>query len=107
MNKNGQQIMVNLLMAFLAVTFLIMFVPGFVELIDMGKGSTSLNCVGYVDSNLADGNQSYNATIGTKSSIGCLGLGFYIPYIVLAVLIASVGKIFMNRQEQPQQYYGG
>lgn len=107
-NKRGQQIMVNLMMAFLAVTFLIMFVPGFVELINMGKSSTGLNCVGYVDSNLADGNQSYNASIGTQSTIGCLSLSFYIPYIVIAVLIASVGKIFMDRRPgQEQQYYGG
>lgn len=105
-NKKGQQLMVNLLFAFLGITFLVMFIPGFVELINMGRSSSGLNCPGYVDSNLADGNQSYNPSIGTQSTIGCLSLSFYIPYIVLAVLIASVGKIFMNKAE-PQQYYGG
>lgn len=98
MNRKGfVGLMIGIMFAFLAITMLITLLPGFVEMIDYGKGSNSLNCVGYVDTLPADGNYSYNATIGTKSSIGCLALTLYIPYLVLGILIAIVGKIFYDK----------
>lgn len=88
---------VNLLMMFIVVTFLIALIPGLVEIIDVAQGSDSLNCRGYVDYTGGSINLSYNATIGTKSSIGCLAIKLYIPYIVLGVLISVVGMIFYGR----------
>lgn len=107
-NKRGQGLMalpVNLLMLFIAITFLIALIPAFSEMQDMAQQSTSLNCVGYKyngDPNYGTASQdplSYNATIGTKSSIGCMAIKLYIPYIVLGVLIAGVSIIFYGRQQ--------
>ena len=87
---------VNLLMLFISVTFLIALIPCFVEMQDMAQSSSSMNCVGYTD--VANPSLSYNATIGTKSSIGCMAIKLYLPYIVLGVLIAGVALIFYGRQ---------
>lgn len=105
-NRGFVSLMVGILFAFLAVTMLITLLPGFVDMVDYGKRSDVLNCQGFTDYNLADGNQSYNSTIGTKSSIGCLALTLYIPYLVLGVLIAIVGKIFYDRTFAQASPYG-
>lgn len=104
-NRGFVGLMVGILFAFLAITMLITLLPGFVTIIDYGKGSNALNCVGYIDTDSSDGNQSYNATVGTKSSIGCLALTLYIPYLVLGILIAIVGKIFYDRSTGQQSPY--
>jgi len=93
-NKKGSlmSLPMNLLMLFISVTFLIALIPGFVEMQDMAQQSDNLNCKGYTD--VTDAALSYNATIGTKSSIGCMAIKLYLPYIVLGVLIAGVAIIF-------------
>ena len=107
-NKRAQSglmdLPINLLMLFIAVTFLVALIPAFVEMQDMAQQSTSLNCVGYTYNGDATNVLSYNATIGTKSSIGCMAIKLYIPYIVLGVLIAGVAIIFYGRNQQPQQF---
>ena len=90
---------VNLLILFISVTFLIALIPGFVEMQDMAQQSDNMNCKGYTD--VADASLSYNATIGVKSSIGCMAIKLYLPYIILGVLIAGVAMIFYGRQSQP------
>ena len=103
MNKKGSlmDLPVNLLMLFMAVTFLVALIPAFAEMQDVAQQSDSLNCVGYTDT--LNPTLSYNATIGTKSSIGCMAIKLYIPYIVLGVLIAGVAILFYGRQQNPQQ----
>ena len=86
---------INLLVLFISVTFLIALIPGFVEMQDMAQQSDNLNCKGYTD--VDDTSLSYNATIGTKSSIGCMAMKLYLPYIILGVLIAGVALIFYGR----------
>lgn len=102
LGKKGQgvAIMINLMIVFMAVTFLVALIPGFSTMIDSGLSYASgLNCVGAVD---------YNSTLGERSSIGCLGLKLYIPYIVLGVLVTLIGYIFYNRATGggAQQYIG-
>lgn len=109
MNKRGSGLMdlpMNLLMLFMAITFLVALIPAFAEMQDMAQQSTSLNCVGYVEDGNANNPLSYNATIGTKSSIGCMAIKLYIPYIVLGVLIAGVAILFYGRQQGQQPAYG-
>ena len=105
MNKKADlmQMPVNLLMLFITVTFLVALIPGLAEMQDVAQQSTSLNCKGYTDS--ADSTLSYNATIGTKSSIGCMAIKLYIPYIVLGVLVAGVAFIFYGKSQSQQQQY--
>ena len=107
MNKKGSGLMdlpMNLLMLFMAITFLVALIPAFAEMQDTAQQSDSLNCVGYTDAN--NPSLSYNATIGTKSSIGCMAIKLYFPYIVLGVLIAGVAILFYGRQGQNQPQYG-
>lgn len=89
---------INLLMLFISVTFLIALIPGFVEMQDMAQQSDNLNCKGFSYEGNPASSLSYNATIGTKSSIGCMAIKLYLPYIVLGVLIAGVAMIFYGRQ---------
>lgn len=108
MNNKGSlmDMPVNLMMLFISITFLIALIPGFVEMQDMAQQSDNLNCVGYKYSGDATHTLSYNSTIGTKSSIGCMAIKLYLPYIVLGVLVAGVAFIFYGRtigsSNQPQ-----
>jgi len=99
MNNKGQllNLPVNLLMLFMVVTFLIALLPGLVEMIDQAQQSDSLNCVGFKYDGNPNNPLSYNSTIGTKSSIGCMAVKLYIPYIVLGVLIAGVAALFIGK----------
>jgi len=107
-NKKGSlmQMPINLLMLFITITFLIALIPGFVEMQDMAQQSDQMNCKGYVYDGNANSIYSYNSTIGTKSSIGCMAIKLYLPYIVLGVLIAGVAMIFYGKTMggQDQQY---
>ena len=99
-NKKGSGLMdlpINLLVLFISVTFLIALIPGFADMQDMAQQSDNLNCKGYTDT--LDTSLSYNATIGTKSSIGCMAIKLYLPYIILGVLLAGVVMIFYGRAQ--------
>lgn len=104
MDKKGSllDLPINLLMIFIAITFLVALIPAFAEMQDTAQQSDSLNCVGFKYNGDANAVLSYNATIGTKSSIGCMAIKLYIPYIVLGVLVAGVAILFYGRQQQPQ-----
>jgi xanthosine utilization system XapX-like protein len=94
-------LMIGLLWALIMVSLLIGLVPAFVDLLGIGMNSEGLNCKGTVDA--TNPSLSYNATIGEKSSIACLGMKLYLPYLVLGVLMGIVGKLLYNRT-QPQLY---
>lgn len=98
MNKKGQvDIMIKILIMFLVVTVFVMLIPAFADSIDYGLDG--LNCAGTPD---------YNETLGEKSSIGCVAFKLYIPYLVLAVLIVLVARLFAQRTGQvAQEYIGG
>jgi hypothetical protein len=101
-NKRGNlmSLPINLLMLFISVTFLIALIPGFVEMQNMAQQSDNLNCHGYVSYN-EDGSTnptlSGNSSRASASSIGCMAIKLYLPYIVLGVLIAGVAMIFYGR----------
>lgn len=108
-NKRGDMghLMVALIMGFMAVAMLVSLIPGFVEILDVAQNSEGLNCKGYTYNGDASNVLSYNATIGTKSTIGCLGIKLYLPYLVLAVLLGVVMYILYDKSSQSQPYYGG
>lgn len=91
-------------MGFMVITMLIALLPGFVDMFDIAQNSQNLNCVGYTDTIISDGNYSYNATIGARSTIACLAMKLYLPYIVLAVLIGLVVKILYDKGTSQQAY---
>jgi len=92
-------------MAFIAVTFFIALLPGFIQMMNMAQNSENLNCHGYVDYN--DASLSANASRAEASSIACLAIKLYLPYIVLAVLIGLVASIFYGRATSPGESIGG
>jgi len=106
-NNRGQlNLLVGLLLGFMVVTILVTLLPGFVSMLSMAQNSENLNCKGYVDSDGTDGNQTYNASMGT-STMACLAMKLYLPYLVLSVLIGLVMKILYDKQSSaPQPYYG-
>lgn len=107
-NKKGSiaNLMVSLLLGFMAIVLLVALVPGFVDILDTAKQSDALNCKGFVYNGDANNSLSYNATIGTKSTIGCLAINLYLPYLILAVLLGIVGYIIYDKGQQ-QSPYGG
>lgn len=102
---------INLLWILIILAFLIGLTPAFVTFINMEQQSNFLNCPGYVYNGDATSSLSYNATIGTTTgtTIACLAINLYIPYIMLGVLLASVAYILYGKQihgpEQSQGYY--
>jgi hypothetical protein len=94
---NLMSLPMNLLALFISVTFLIALIPGFVEMQNMAQQSDNMNCAGYKYNGDVNHALSYNSTIGTASSIGCMAIKLYLPYIVLGVLIAGVAMIFYGR----------
>ena len=98
-NKKGNlmQLVPNLLILFIVITTLVALLPAFVEILDNAQNSQSLNCVGYTYEGDATHELSYNATIGSKSTIGCLAVKLYLPYIILGILIAGVAYILYGR----------
>ena len=101
---------IRLLMLFIAVTFLIGLIPGFAEMQNMAQQSDNLNCPGFKYEGSSTHLLAYNATIGTQSSIGCMAIKLYLPYIILGVLIAGVAMIFYGKSAmgggQDQTAYG-
>lgn len=114
MNKKGSlmDLPVNLMMLFMAITFLIALIPGFMQMQSVAQQSDNLNCYGFAYNGDANNRLSYNATLaagGQTSTIGCLAIKLYVPYIVLGVLVASVAYIFYGRtfgSGGGQQQYG-
>jgi hypothetical protein len=98
-NKRGDiaHLMIALIMGFMAIALLVSLIPGFVEILDTGQNSEGLNCKGYVNNGNAADTLSYNATIGTKSTIGCLAMKLYLPYIILAVLLGVIMYILYDK----------
>lgn len=95
--RKGQMLIMNIMMAFLAVIFLVALIPGFRTIITDGLSNASgLNCEGSAD---------YNATLGEISAVGCIGIDLIIPMIVLGTLMAIVAMIFYGRGGQAPSPY--
>ena len=99
--------MANLLIFFMAIATLVALIPGLSELLNNAQQSDSLNCNGYAYNGNANHPLSYNSSLQT-STTACLAIKLYLPYIVLGVLIAGVGKLLYGRQQDPYAgQYGG
>lgn len=99
---------VQLMMLFIALTFLVAMLPAFMEMIGMSKQSTSLNCKGYVDD--VDPSLSYNETLaagGHISTMACMAMSMFVPYLVLGVLIAGVAALMYGKSQGGDSGYTG
>lgn len=94
-NKRGQMIMINLLFFFMAVATVVALIPAFSTILQMAQQSDGLNCPGYSYQGNVNHSLSYNSSL-QSSTLACLGINLYLPYIVLAVLIGGVSKLLMG-----------
>ena len=114
MNNKGSifDLPVVLMGMFMVITFLVALLPAMSEILNGAQNSDSLNCAGYNDTYTWNAKLNYNNS-RPSSTIGCMAIKLYIPYIVLGVLIASVAVLFGQKinfggQDQasaPGQYY--
>lgn len=107
MNKKGSMmsLIFSLIVGVMVVMMFTMFIPSLAEMLDTTQGSNSLNCAGYIDTNPNDGgNYSYNTSIGQKSSMACMGIKMYLPFLVLIVLVAIVTKMLYDKSTDQQSY---
>lgn len=96
MNKRGQVMMINLLFLLMTVAVMIALIPQFNTLLNMGQQSDALNCQGYYYNGNPNHSLSYNDTL-PSNTLACLGISLYLPYIVIAVLIAGVSRVILGR----------
>lgn len=95
-NKGGlMDLPIQLLYAFIVITMFVALIPGFTEILGTAQSSTNLNCHGYV--NYDDPTQSANSSRVEASSIACIAIKLYLPYLVLGVLIAVVTFVIMGK----------
>jgi hypothetical protein len=96
MNKRGQVMMINLLFLLMTVAVMIALIPEFNTLLNMAQQSNALNCQGYYYNGDVNNSLSYNATLATNV-LACLSISLYLPYIIMAVLIAGVSRVLLGR----------
>lgn len=95
-NKRGQIMIINLLFLLMVVAVMVALIPEFNSLLNMAQQSDYLNCKGYYYNGNINDTLSYNISL-PSSTLACLGITLYLPYIVLAVLIAGVARVLMGR----------
>ena len=96
MNKKGQVLMINLLFLFMSIAVLVALIPQFNTLLNMAQQSNALNCQGYKYLGNPNNTLSYNDSLPTNT-LSCLSIDLYLPYIIMAVLIAGVSRVIMGR----------
>ena len=110
MNKNGQAIMIGLLVLVMTTAILIAVIPMMKNMLDITKQSDSLNCEGYRHNGDVNHHLSYNASLNSDTT-ACIAIGLYLPYLVLVVIIAGVSRMIMGQLGggggQQSTYYGG
>jgi len=107
-DKKGQMgmgLITGMIVAVMVFMMLSAFLPTIIQMLGMGKGSNSANCVGYVDPD--GGTYSYNDSLDTDS-ITCSILDFTPGMFVISIIFAIIsgvisGKLAMTSQE-PQGY---
>jgi len=105
MNNKGQigvGLLTGMIVAVMVFIMMSAFLPTIIEMIGMGKGSNSANCVNYVDPN---GLYSHNASLDTDS-ITCSILNFTPGLYVLSIVFAIISGIISGRMATPQPDYG-
>ena len=95
-NKGGQVMIINLLFLLMVVAVMVALIPQFNILLNQAQQSDYLNCKGYYYNGDVNNTLSYNVSL-PSNTLACLGITLYLPYIVLAVLIAGVARVLMGR----------
>ena len=95
-NKRGQVMMINILFLLMTVAVMVALIPEFNTLLNMAQQSNALNCANYYYNGDPNNTLSYNSTL-PSNTLACLSIDLYLPYIVMAVLIAGVSRVLLGR----------
>jgi hypothetical protein len=96
-NKKSQVIIINLMFLFMAIAVMMAMVPAFRSMLDMARGSDSLNCKSTLRVCSASmGEPCYNSSISSET-LACTFIDLYLPYLIMVVLIAGITKLMANR----------
>lgn len=99
-NSRGQMIMIHLLFLVMTIAVLVSLIPALSDILGVAQQSDGLNCNGYIHNGNVNDSLSYNASYQTNT-LACLAINMYLPYIVLAVLIMAVTRLFTGGNSQP------
>ena len=96
MNSRGQVMIINLLFLIMTIAVMIALIPQLVTLLNMAQQSDYLNCKGYSYEGNSGHTLSYNDSL-ESNLLACISIDFYLPYIIMAVLIAGVSRVILGR----------
>jgi len=86
MNKNGQAVVLGLMIAIFVFLVAVVLIAPMKDMIDVARDSSHLDCD--------------NASISTGQKGTCLVVDLYLPYFIGAVMAAGVGFIFVRKIAQ-------
>jgi len=93
---HAQVMMINILFLLMTVACMVALIPEFNTLLNMAQQSNALNCQSYYYNGNPNNTLSYNASLPTNT-LACLSIDLYLPYIIMAVLIAGVSRVLLGR----------
>jgi len=96
MNSRGQVMIINLLFLVMTIAVMIALIPELTTLLNMSQQSDYLNCKGYSYNGNPNSVYSYNGSLASNN-LACISINLYLPYIVMAVLIAGVSRVILGR----------
>jgi len=112
-NKKGQAVMIGIMVLVMAVLIFIATLPALSSMFNTARQCDNLNCGGYIDpdasaASCTSSNRSYDASL-QEDTLSCTVLDLGIPYLILGVLVALIGKFIHGRmiEPEPQPMYGG
>lgn len=96
MNSRGQVVIINLLFLLMTIAVMVALIPEFSSLLNTAQQSDYLNCKGYSYNGDPNNVLSYNTTL-KSNTLACISIDLYLPYIIMAVLIAGVSRVILGR----------
>ena len=96
MNNKGQVMIINLLFLLMTIAVMVALIPELTMLLNMAQQSDYLNCNGYSYNGDPNSRYSYNSSL-ESNTLACISVDLYLPYIVMAVLIAGVSRVILGR----------
>lgn len=95
-NNKGQVMIINLLFLVMTIAVMVALIPQLTTLLNLAQQSDYLNCKGYSYNGNPNSVYSYNASL-KSNTLACISIDLYLPYIVMAVLIAGVSRVILGR----------
>jgi len=80
----------------MTIAVLVALIPELTTLLNLAQQSDYLNCKGYAFNGDPNNQFSYNSSLASNT-LACISISLYLPYIVMAVLIAGVSRVILGR----------